>query len=252
MSDQHTLLVSYKTERGEPRGPHKKGQPWDGRGDCIDCNACVAVCPTGIDIRDGSQLECIQCALCADACNGIMDRVGRPRGLIGYDTIARRDAKAQGLQHEAIQVIRPRTILYAAVFALVGLIMLVAYSRRTTVEVNVLPDRNPPYVRLSAGGVRNGYVVKILNKLHEPHEFDISLSDLPGAEMSIASEQATGAHRITVPTDELKEIRIFVTVPQAELSKLKGTIVPFSFVVRDVAAGTTAARTTRFQSGNER
>ena len=74
--------------RGEPRGPHKKGQPWEGRGDCVDCKACVAVCPTGIDIRDGSQLECIQCALCIDACNEIMDKVGRPRGLIAYDTIA--------------------------------------------------------------------------------------------------------------------------------------------------------------------
>ncbi len=252
MSDQHTLLVSYKTERGEPRGPHKKGQPWDGRGDCIDCNACVAVCPTGIDIRDGSQLECIQCALCVDACNGIMDRVGRPRDLIGYDTIASRDAKAQGLKHESIQLIRPRTILYAAAFALVGAIMLVAYSRRTTLEVNVLPDRNPPYVRLSAGGVRNGYVVKILNKLHEPHDFEISLRDLAGAEMSIANEQAANTHRVTVPTDELKEIRIFVTVPQTELAKLKETIVPVSFVVRDVATGTTATRASRFQSGNEK
>ena len=73
MVDHETLLVSYRTERGEPRGPHKKGQPWEGRGDCIDCKACVAVCPTGIDIRDGAQLECIQCALCIDACNAIMD-----------------------------------------------------------------------------------------------------------------------------------------------------------------------------------
>ncbi|HRD76763.1 MAG TPA: cytochrome c oxidase accessory protein CcoG, partial [Hyphomicrobiaceae bacterium] len=87
MVDHETLLVTYKSERGEPRGPHKKGQPWEGRGDCIDCKACVAVCPAGIDIRDGAQLECIQCALCIDACNEIMTKVGRPRGLVAYSTI---------------------------------------------------------------------------------------------------------------------------------------------------------------------
>ena len=96
MVDHETLLVSYRAWRGEPRGPHKKGQPWEGRGDCIDCRACVAVCPTGIDIRDGSQLECIQCALCIDACNEIMSKVGRPRGLIAYDTIANQEAAAKG------------------------------------------------------------------------------------------------------------------------------------------------------------
>ncbi len=92
MTDSHTLLVSYRTERGEPRGPARKGADglvdWSTRGDCIDCKACVVVCPTGIDIRDGSQLECIQCALCIDACNEIMDKIKRPRGLIAYDTIS--------------------------------------------------------------------------------------------------------------------------------------------------------------------
>ena len=77
-------------------GPTRRAQPWEGRGDCIDCKACVAVCPTGIDIRDGSQLECIQCALCIDACNDIMGKVGRPRGLIAYDTIAKQEAASEG------------------------------------------------------------------------------------------------------------------------------------------------------------
>ena len=87
MIDRDSLLVSYRAWRGEPRGAHKAGQSWEGRGDCIDCRQCVAVCPTGIDIRHGSQLECIQCALCIDACNEIMDKVGRPRGLVAYDTV---------------------------------------------------------------------------------------------------------------------------------------------------------------------
>ena len=127
MTDRHTLLVSYKPERGEPRGAMRKdadGQvDWSTRGDCIDCKACVAVCPTGIDIRDGSQLECIQCALCVDACNDIMGKIGRPPNLIAYDTVAKQEATAKGV-HEPLHIVRPRTLLYAGLFALVGLIML--------------------------------------------------------------------------------------------------------------------------------
>src|SRR5215468_9856088 len=144
MVDRETLLVSYKPHRGEPRGPHKKGQTWEGRGDCIDCKACVAVCPMGIDIRDGSQLECIQCALCIDACNDIMGKIGRPRGLIAYDTIAGQEAAARGSK-APVKLVRARTLLYAGLIGLVGTIMLVALLQRTVLEVNVLHDRNPPF-----------------------------------------------------------------------------------------------------------
>ncbi|HKD47670.1 MAG TPA: cytochrome c oxidase accessory protein CcoG, partial [Rhizomicrobium sp.] len=88
MTDLDALSVTYRRDRGEPRGSHKKGESWDGRGDCIDCKQCVAVCPMGIDIRDGAQLECINCGLCIDACDDVMHRVGRPKGLIAYDTEA--------------------------------------------------------------------------------------------------------------------------------------------------------------------
>src|SRR5215468_11906864 len=148
MIDHETLLVSYKPYRGEPRGPHKKGQSWEGRGDCVDCKACVAVCPTGIDIRDGSQLECIQCALCIDACNDIMTRIGRPRNLIAYDTIAGRQAAANGLDSN-VRLLRTRTLLYGGLIALVAVIMLAAVLLRSTVEINILHDRNPPFVLLS-------------------------------------------------------------------------------------------------------
>ncbi|HAJ46878.1 MAG TPA: cytochrome c oxidase accessory protein CcoG, partial [Alphaproteobacteria bacterium] len=121
--DEQTLQVTYRLDRGEPRGPHKKGQPWDGRGHCIDCNQCVAACPMGIDIRDGSQLECINCALCIDACDDVMTKVGLPKGLIAYDhdlNIARRKAG----QKPQVQFIRTRTVLYAGVIALVSALML--------------------------------------------------------------------------------------------------------------------------------
>jgi cytochrome c oxidase accessory protein FixG len=244
MVDHETLLVSYKLHRGEPRGAHKKGQSWDGRGDCIDCKACVAVCPTGIDIRDGSQLECIQCALCIDACNDIMGKVGRPRGLIAYDTIAGQEAAAQG-RSAPLQIVRARTLLYAGMIGLVGAIMLAAWLNRTTLEVNVLHDRNPPYVLLSDGGVRNGYTVKILNKLHEPREFALAVRGLEQARLAIVGVDEGAAVRVT--TDNLRELRVLVTLPPAELAKLEGAGTPFALVVRDLASGQETARTTQFQ-----
>ncbi len=219
MVDSETLLVGYRAHRGEPRGAHKKGQSWEGRGDCVDCAACVAVCPAGIDIRDGSQLECIQCALCIDACNDIMDKVGRPRGLISYDTIAKQEAATQG-KTAPLRLIRPRTLLYAGLIALVGAIMLAALLNRSTLQINVLADRNPPFVLLSDGGIRNGYTVKILNKLHEPRAFTLRVSGLPDARLAIVGMSADAAIRVT--TDDLREVRVLVTVPAAALTQARG------------------------------
>src|SRR5512134_525695 len=244
MVDRHTLLVSYRQESGEPRGPVRKGQGWTGRGDCIDCKACVAACPTGIDIRDGSQMECIQCALCIDACDDIMDRVGRPRGLIAYDTIAKQEAKAAG-EHESIQLIRPRTVLYAGLIAVVGLAMLVGLMNRTTLEINVLRDRATMFVPLSDGGVRNGYTVKVLNKHHDVREVALGLEGLPGAKLSVLGGEGSEGAAISVQPDTLRELRVFVTVPPAEAARLAATS-EVTLVVRDLATGTTSRRTTPF------
>jgi cytochrome c oxidase accessory protein FixG len=244
MVDRDTLLVSYQAFRGEPRGAHKKGQPWEGRGDCVDCKACIAVCPAGIDIRDGSQLECIQCALCIDACDEIMDRIGRPRGLIGYDTIARQEAARHG-RTAPLQLIRTRTLLYAALICLVGGIMLIALLNRSTLAINVLQDRTPAYVLLSDGSVRNGYTVKILNKLQQPRDFSLATRGLAQARLAIAGLQANAT--IRVDTDDLRELRVFVTVPAAELAALPNAPTPFVLIVRDIASGLETARATRFQ-----
>lgn len=243
MVDHETLLVSYRKERGEPRGPHKKGDSWDGRGDCVDCKACVAVCPTGIDIRDGSQLECIQCALCIDACNDIMGKIGRPKGLIAYDTIANQEAAAVG-KTAPLKLIRARTILYAVVMGVVSLFMLGALSLRTTLEVNVLHDRNPPYVLLSDASVRNGYVVKVLNKLHEPHTYRLEARGLEAAQISILG--VDNSQGVRVSTDDLRELRVYVTVPKERVAILADA-TSFSFVVKDVATGHEVARKTLFQ-----
>jgi cytochrome c oxidase accessory protein FixG len=249
MTDRHTLLVSYKEERGEPRGPARKGAggviDWSARGDCIDCKACVVVCPAGIDIRDGSQLECIQCALCIDACNDIMAKIGRPHNLISYDTVAAREAKAKGV-HEAIQLIRPRTLLYAGLLSIVGAIMLVAWLNRSVLEVNVLHDRNPPYVQLSNGAIRNGFTVKILNKLHQPRTFTIEVRGLSSADIAIVGA-GVNSKAVTVSTDNLRELRVFVTLPHAGVGAQITQTVPLDIVIIDTASTKFAIRRTLFQ-----
>jgi cytochrome c oxidase accessory protein FixG len=241
MFDRDSLLISYRTWRGEPRGPHKTGQSWEGRGDCIDCRQCVAVCPTGIDIRDGPQLECIQCALCIDACDAIMDKVGRPRGLIAYDTA--RDLEA-GDTNEPIRLLRPRVTLYAAAIAVVSLIMLVALVMRPELDVNVLHDRNPLYVRLSDSGVRNGYTIKLLNKLYLPRAFKVSLEGLPGAQLDMVGHEG-GV--VPVPPDNLQSVKLYITLDKAGVKALPEASTPFSFVITDIANGATTDHAATFQ-----
>jgi cytochrome c oxidase accessory protein FixG len=238
MFDRDSLLISYRTWRGEPRGPHKAGQDWTGRGDCVDCAQCVAVCPAGIDIRNGPQLECIQCALCIDACNEIMDKVGRPRGLIAYDTV--RNLDAAGKTHVPIRLLRPRVVLYASAMAVVGAIMLTALLLRPDLEVSILHDRNPLYVKLSEGGVRNGYTIKLLNKLYEPHAFRLALDGLPGAALTIVGRENETDPAVTVAPDELQSLRAYVTLDKKSVAALSGEATDFSLVVTDAATGNQA------------
>ena len=248
MTDGHTLLVSYRTQRGEPRGAMRKGAggivDWSTRGDCIDCKACVAVCPAGIDIRDGSQLECIQCALCIDACDEVMDKIGRPRDLIGYTTSAKIEATGTG-RSDPTPIIRPRTILYAGLFALVGTVMLTAWLNRTVLEVNVLHERTPPFVRLTDGGLRNAYTVKVLNKLHQPRTFEIAVRNLPSAHVAIAGIDTQGVFE--VGTDTLRELRVFVTLPRSAAMALPSASTPLEIVVRDTISNAQTVRRTFFQ-----
>lgn len=243
MVDHESLMISYRDQRGEPRGPIRKSAAEKVSGDCIDCKACVAVCPMGIDIRDGLQLECIQCALCIDACDDIMTKVGRPTRLIAYDTIANQEAMAKG-GTAPVKILRTRIFLYAGLIALVGLIMLGTLMNRSILEANVLADRNPLFVQLANGDIRNGFTLKVLNKLHEPRTFAVSLEGLPGGQLRLGDQEKP---EITVPTDVMNEVRVFVTVPKAELSKLSGDTSPFNFIVRDTANDTVATRKATFR-----
>jgi cytochrome c oxidase accessory protein FixG len=235
MYDQDSLLISYRGYRGEPRGPHKKGQSWEGRGDCIDCTACVTVCPMGIDIRNGSQMECIQCALCIDACNEIMDRVERPRGLIAYDTFRNLESPAPAAR-VPLRLVRPRTLVYSALIMLVAGVMLTAWLHRAVLEVNVLHDRNPMFVQLSDGSLRNGFTVKILNKQHEARNFRLAIDGLEGARLQIVGLE--GAEPVVhVVTDDLRALKVLVTMPVALRDRLHGAATPFRFAVIDGSDG---------------
>jgi cytochrome c oxidase accessory protein FixG len=238
MVDEDTLTVSYRGYRGEPRGSHKKGETWDGRGDCIDCNQCVAVCPVGIDIRDGSQLECITCALCIDACDEVMPKVGRPTGLIGYDTDANMALRARG-QTPGFRLIRPRTIVYTAILAVVATIMLIALLNRVPLDVNVLRDRNPLFVMLSDGGVRNGFTVKLLNKSPAETAYTLVVEGLDNPEINVVGAPETSKVAqvmLTVPADSLRSFRITVAV--ADASSVDGS-ADVNFVVTTVDGSTT-------------
>jgi cytochrome c oxidase accessory protein FixG len=279
------MIVTYEGWRGEPRGKPRKGkthvspaelppkreedrsqpglaaidweqanalygqQKLDGLGDCIACNKCVAVCPTGIDIRDGVQLECIGCGLCIDACNSVMEKLGRPNNLITYDTLANQERRARG-ERTTIRLLRPRTVLYTALLAVIAGIMLFTLATRQQHDINVLHDRNPLFVTLSDGSIRNGYTIKILNKERAPRSYELSLQDLAeGARLSVVGEDDPLARRanLTAEPDSVATYKVYVTVPGQQVDS---QIEEFEFSLTD-AKGETALHETVFR-GPER
>ena len=234
--DEESLVITYHEDRGEPRGARKKGSDPSGLGDCVACNQCVAVCPMGIDIRDGQQLECITCALCIDACDQVMDKVGLPRGLISYDTLANVE-RARAGEKPRFRLLRPRTLVYTAIIVLVGLIMLFTLITRSDLDVNILRDRNPLFVTLSDGSIRNGYTVKIINKQHAPRSFELQLEGLAGASLDVVGADVT-AEALPVGPDSLESYRVFVSAPR---SVLDDDSMDVRFLVIDRASGAQVA-----------
>jgi cytochrome c oxidase accessory protein FixG len=197
MFDRDTLIISYDTARGEPRGGRRKGldPATRGLGSCTDCTLCVQVCPTGIDIRNGLQYECIACAACIDACDSVMDRMGYPRGLVRYDTQHR-------LEHRSTRILRPRVIVYGVLLAALIAGFIVALAMRKPVGLDVLHDRNTLYRSLATGEIENVYLLKIMNKDTRPHQFRVTLDS--------DEDEGDNAHRLdpqeptfTVPSGEV-------------------------------------------------
>jgi len=176
MFDHDTLVVSYDHRRGEPRGSRKRGADRAalGVGDCIDCELCVQVCPTGIDIRDGLQYQCIGCALCVDACNSVMAKMDYPQGLIRYTS-------ERALSGEPTHWLRPRIIGYAAVLTIMVGVFWYTMLSRVPVELTAIRDRNQLYVTTDAGDIENIYTLQLANMDREMHEFEITISGLDGA-----------------------------------------------------------------------
>ena len=245
LTDEDSLVVTYQKWRGEPRGKHKKGESWEGRGDCIDCSNCVAVCPTGIDIRDGYQLECIGCGLCVDACNDVMAKVGRPPELITVDSAANQSARARG-EPARLRLVRPRTVVYALLLAAVAVLLLAGLAVRSTTEVTVLHDRNPLFVTLSNGDIQNGYTIKILNKMRESRTYTLEVADPPGAGLRVVGQDVDGARRAGLEAggDSVATHKVYVRLPRAAVT---GESLPLTFRLTDGTGGETTRHRTVFR-----
>lgn len=244
MMDEDTLTVGYRSWRGEPRGKHRKSKTADQLGDCIDCKACVNVCPVGIDIRDGQQMECITCGLCIDACDDIMDKVGKPRGLIDYMALSDENCERAGHSPRPVwsHIFRLRTMVYTVIWAGIGIGMVYMLFIRPDIDLTVAPVRNPTYVTLSDGAIRNTYDVRLRNKHGDPRAFVLSLIGDPT--MQIALEGAKGAE-VVVPADSAQLQRVYiVTAPDALASRVAQT--PVTIWVEDRASGERAHRDTTF------
>lgn len=175
--DQDSLVVGYDVKRGEPRGKATQ----EGAGDCVDCKRCVAVCPTGIDIRNGLQLDCVACTACIDACDDVMDRLGRPRGLVRYDSL-------NGLAGEKRRVLRPRLYLYVALGLLGAAVATFALRRRSDFEANLLRVPGMPFV-VDGGEVRNAFTIHLVNKEPEAATFRIEPEPVPGLTFTLPASE---------------------------------------------------------------
>ena len=178
--DKQSLIIGYDAKRGEPRTKAKKSLPMiDQRGDCVDCSACVSVCPTGIDIRNGLQMECIGCAQCIDACDSVMDKLGRERNLIGYTSQERLAGKPGRL-------LRGRTIVYPVLLALVVSLLVYSVGTKSMTEVFVERTTGPSFVVLGDGRIASQVLLKIENESDQERSYTISLAGTIGATLRSA------------------------------------------------------------------
>lgn len=276
MLDEQSLTVTYNDWRGEPRSRHQKKALAAGEsvGDCVDCNACVAVCPMGIDIRDGQQMECITCALCIDACDGVMDKVGRERGLISYTTLADYDAnmalaRGDGVTIDPARVreggtgplkpavahfnwrhlVRLRTLIYLALWSAIGVAMIVSLATRPRLESSVLHDRNPLYVRLADGGIRNAYTVKLANMENTPRNIQLRIEGLPDGIIALPGRTVAGNEAtITLPPDQVEMLRLLVSLPAQPATRER---IDFTIIATDTASGESSHSSAVFELPKE-
>jgi cytochrome c oxidase accessory protein FixG len=216
MFDRDTLIISYLPERGEPRGSRKRSaDPGElGLGDCIDCTMCVQVCPTGIDIRNGLQYECIACSACIDACDDVMGKMGYEKGLIKYTT-------ENAIEGKKTQTIRLRVVIYAMI--LLTIMAAFAYSvvTRTALGLDVIRDRNQLYRETTEGLIENVYILKILNMDDSEHSYKLGVQGVPGVELHM------DVSTIRVPAGDVMEFVVRLRADESDL-EARSSIVIFN------------------------
>jgi cytochrome c oxidase accessory protein FixG len=224
MFDKDTLTVTYDAERGEPRGPRSKKTDYKakGLGTCVDCNICVQVCPTGIDIRNGLQYECIGCALCVDACDQVMEKLDYPKRLIRYTT---EHALSNKLDHHGIiqRMLRPRILIYTGILTLIVLISALSLTLRSPLKFDVIRDRGLPRTTEN-GSIDNVYRLQIMNTQEQPHHYNIEVSGIPGVTIISNTE-------FDMPAATTKVIPARIRVPAGAAKKGSTKII---FTVRDL------------------
>jgi cytochrome c oxidase accessory protein FixG len=206
--DENSIVVAYNFRRGEQRGPVQRSQTWDqragrGQGDCIDCRQCVVVCPTGIDIRNGTQMECVQCTACIDACDQVMDKVSRPRGLIGY-------ASLDGIERGEKLKITPRLKGYTAILLLLTLLFFALLFTRSDVEATFLRAAGALFQKMPNGNYSNLYTLKLVNKTSHAVPVQLRLENARGTITVMGND-------LVVPSEKLSEASVLIELPPAEL-----------------------------------
>lgn len=241
MMDPDTITVAYRDWRGEPRGKQRDAT----KGDCIDCMACVNVCPAGIDIRDGQQMECITCALCIDACDDVMDRIGKPRGLIDYLALSDEPAERAGEAPKSTwrHILRPRTILYTAIWTAMGIGLVYALFIRSDIELTVAAVRNPTFVVQSDGSIRNIYDVRLRNKLGEDRQFHLNLTS--DEILRIELQGTDGILSVNVPADSTILQRVYVTARPQDAAASRD-VTDLRLWVEDTASGARTSQSSTF------
>jgi cytochrome c oxidase accessory protein FixG len=224
MFDKDTLVVSYIPNRGEPRGSRKRSvdPAAAGLGDCIDCTLCVQVCPTGIDIRDGLQYECIACSACIDACDDVMDKMGYEQGLIKYTT-------EHAMQGGTTHILRPRIVIYAVILLAIMAAFAYSFSQRVSLGLDVIRDRNTLYRETTDGLIENVYILKVLNMDNEEHQYNLSVSGIPG--LTLHRDMAV----IQVASGGILELPVRLRAEEGELEARSSDVV-FELVATDDAA----------------
>ena len=234
MFDRDTMIVSYDGGRGEPRGARSKSIAHadlarQGRGECIDCTLCVQVCPTGIDIRDGLQYECIGCASCIDACDGVMDKMGYPRGLVRFAT---ENGLAQGWNRAQMlrRVLRPRVLVYTGVLLAIVGALATSVALRSPFRVDVIRDRGALARQVEDGRIENVYRLQVMNASETPQHFHVSATGLDGLVVASTPE-------LDVDGAEARWLAVRVQVPFTTVQQARPGVHPIRFSIERSAGG---------------